>query len=104
MADVISTVVVQRASDDSKPDVVIRFLSPLRVVAVRGLRTYLQVLVGLVIAGATGAASGVMPPAAFGQLLWSCAGLAIAPAVICVLQNSVELLARLDESAPQSRA
>lgn len=74
---------------------------------IRGSRVYLQSLVGFLVAAGTGAASAVgvnLPVGDFGQLLLSSASLAIAPAVISLLQNSVEILTRLDTTTPEMRA
>ncbi len=110
--DSVQTLVVQRDGQmDSQtvftphgvPNIVITVISPLRIVVVRALRVFLQTLVGLLTAGATGLAPNALPAGNFGHLLMTCASLAVAPAAICVIQNTIELLARLDESAPQLR-
>ncbi|MGH6689531.1 MAG: hypothetical protein ACREF4_02475 [Gammaproteobacteria bacterium] len=73
--------------------------------AIRTVRTYLQALVGFLVAGGTGAAEAVgvpLPAGDFLSLLLASAGLSLAPAVIALLQNSVEILARLE--SPATRA
>lgn len=75
--------------------------------AIRTLRTYLQSLVGFLLAGGTGLAGAVgvpMPAYDFWALLQSSAGLALAPAVISLLQNGIEILAKLDSNNPEIRA
>lgn len=111
MADPITTVVVQRdnlvdtalTTHASMPDILVKVMSPFWVIVIRATRVYLQTLVGLLTAGATGMASTVLPATDFAHLLRICASLSVASAVMCALQNFVELLARLDEKAPQYR-
>ena len=73
-----------------------------QMIGVRALRVYLQSLVGLLGAAALGGLD--VPAADFADKLWVCAGLAIAPACISLLQNSLEILTKLDTSRPQLRA
>jgi hypothetical protein len=78
-----------------------------RKTLIRTIRTYLQVLVGLLLAEGIGVldAAGLtvgVPPGEFWQRFLDTAGIALAPAVIALLQNVVELLTRLD--APAFRA
>lgn len=74
---------------------------------IRGSRVYLQSLVGFLLAAGTGAAAAVgvnMPVGDFGKLLLSAGSMAVAPAVISMIQNSIEMLTKLDSSNPQLRA
>ena len=74
---------------------------------IRGGRVYLQSLVGFLLAAGTGAAAAVgvnLPVGDFGKLLLSAGSMAVAPAVISLLQNSIEILTKLDSSNPQVRA
>lgn len=76
-------------------------------VGIRVLRTYLQSLVGFVLAVGSGAAGGVginIQVGDFGDLMLKSAGLAVAPAVMSLLQNSIEILSKLDQTNPQVRA
>lgn len=69
---------------------------------VRTVRTYLQGLVGFLMAGGTGAADAVgvpLPAHDFLALLGVSAGLAVAPAIIALLQNAVELLSKLERAS-----
>lgn len=78
-----------------------------QMIGVRALRVYLQSLLGFLTAATTGLAQqfGVQTPVGdFGHLFLSCAGLALAPAAFSLLQNSIELLTKLDTSKPQLRA
>lgn len=76
-------------------------------VLIRVARTYLQSLVGFILAAGSGAADAVgvnMPANDFVGLLYACASLSVAPAVISLLQNGIEILSRLDTSSPKLRA
>src|SRR6476659_8472902 len=70
---------------------------------IRCSRVYLQSLVGFIIAAGTGAAAAVgvnLPVGDFGKLLLSAGSMAVAPAVISLIQNSIEILSKLDSSNP----
>lgn len=74
---------------------------------IRGTRVYLQSLVGFLLAAGTGAAAAVgvnLPVGDFGKLLLSAGSMAVAPAIISLIQNSIEMLTKLDSSNPQIRA
>ncbi len=76
-------------------------------VGVRAARTFLQSLLGFVVAIGSGAAAGAgihIPAQDFLTLLISSASLAVAPTIISVLQNSIELLSKLDANTPSLRA
>lgn len=109
MSDPIATVVVGRAgvtpailaTPAHMPDLMVRVMSPLAVVLVRALRVYVQTAVGLVT---TGALAHDLLPAAQALASWqTAASLAVGPALVCAAQNTVELLARVDETLPQLR-
>lgn len=70
---------------------------------VRACRAYVTSLTGLLAAGGIGADRGVLPDE-FGALLWTSAGIALAPATMSFLLNFGELLARLDQKIPELRA
>lgn len=89
------------------PDVQVVTMAWYSQVAIRVLRTYLQSLLGFLVAVGSGAAGAVgieLPMKDFGELLWSSAGLAVAPAVISLLQNAIEILSKLDATSPKLRA
>ncbi len=89
-----------------KSDVIVVTMPAWERVAVRTGRVYLQSLVGFLIAGGTGAAAAVgvnLPVGDFGKLMLASASLAVAPAVISLIQNTIELLGKLDTSNPQLR-
>ena len=101
--------ILQTPPGDDDVRVVVR--SRLRQALIRTVRTYLQALVGFLVAGGVGAADPIdlaqavgvqMPTNAFFGLLISAAGLAVAPAVVSFIQNMIELLTALDK--PQIRA
>jgi hypothetical protein len=110
MAEVTSTVVTARAdmeTDHQLSKVVVVLMTPLRIIATRAARVYLQTLLGLLSAFGLGAAADVgvhMAPGTFWDTLVACAGLSLAPAIMSILQNTLELLARVDTNLPQMRA
>jgi len=76
-------------------------------VGIRVLRTYLQGVLGFLTAIASGATDAVgihVPVGDFWDLLLKSAGLAVAPAMISLLQNAIEILSKLDQTNPQVRA
>jgi hypothetical protein len=81
-------------------------MTPVVQVIVRGLRTYVQALVGFLLLGLGGGLDNIggVQSSVFIVQLKIAASLALAPAVIAVLQNSAELLAKLDERMPKARA
>ena len=105
-----ATVVTARAdtvTDHQLSQVVIVLMTPLRIIATRAARVYLQTLIGLLSAFGLGVASEVgvtMAADTFWHTLLACMGLAIAPAVMSILQNTLELLAKADATMPQLRA
>jgi len=95
------------ATPAGQPDVHIVTMTWYGQVGIRVLRTYLQSLVGFILAVGSGAAGGVgitIQVGDFGDLLLKSAGLAVAPAVMSLLQNSIEILSKLDQTNPQVRA
>ncbi len=90
-------------TEDHFPNVIIKVITPLMSIAIRSLRVYLQTLVGLLAAGGIGAASNTLPAHDFGALLMTCAGLSVASAAVCAIQNVIELLGNLDQKFPTLR-
>lgn len=92
-------------------------LPPWRIVLVRVLRVYLQSAVGflgVLMSGALPAATSVVTggssadvaavlPQQFTGMLFLALQMALAPSVMTLSQNALELLTRLDESRPQWR-
>lgn len=83
-------------------DVTLEPMHPAALVLVRCCRVYLQTILGLLSAGGLGLMPGWTP----GELLHNveqAAMLSCAPVVFTFLQNTLELLARLDERGPRWR-
>lgn len=81
------------------PNIYIKVMAPITIIGVRALRVFLQSLIGLVTAGL--AAPTALPTSDFLHLLTLCASLSVAPTVISIVQNVIELLAAFDQSHPQ---
>jgi hypothetical protein len=109
MAEDIKTVVTERketTTDRQLQNVEVVSMPWWKIVLVRAGRVYLMSVVGLLGAVGTGAASasGVqMPVGDFSTLLVACLGASLGPAVVSLLTNGAELLARLDQTNPQMR-
>ena len=78
-------------------------VSPLVAIFIRSLRVFVQVTLALLSAKGVGLAGDTLPAHQFGHLLRDCMGLALGAAVVCALQNSGELLAKLDQKYPLFR-
>lgn len=110
MPEETKTVVTERAemvTDKQASAVSVVLMLPIRIVLVRAARVYLQTLIGLLGAFGLGVATDVgvtMTAGNFWHTLIACGSLALAPAVMSVLQNTVELLAQVDAKSPQWRA
>jgi len=70
------------------------------MILIRVFRTYIQGLLGFLAAGMVGSPN----VRDFGVVLLSAASLAVAPAVVALLMNSAEILAKWDQTQPQIRA
>jgi hypothetical protein len=80
------------------PNVRVKVIEPIVIIAVRAGRVYLQTLLGLLTAGL--AKPTLLGAADFIHLFGMCASLSLAPAVVCVVQNVIELMAKFDQSHP----
>jgi hypothetical protein len=78
-------------------------MHPVALVAVRCTRVYLQTVLGLLSAGGLGMVPG-WTPGELASNVQSAAMLSMAPVVFTFLQNTLELLARIDERRPEWRA
>jgi hypothetical protein len=79
-------------------------LSPLRMVLIRVVRVYLQSFVGLLTAVGTGIApDSLITAGGLSHKLAIASSLAVWPAVLCFLQNTLEIISRLDETRPELR-
>jgi len=99
----VAAVVVDRG-DGPHPRVRPVLLGGLQVVLIRTVRTYLQSVVGLFIAAAIAQSSN--PVVVAGGILGALELAAVAgtaPAIVAALQNTIELLAKLDTTAPELR-
>jgi len=114
MAEDTKTVVTERAemnTDKELASVTVVALPPWKIILIRACRVYLQSLVGFLaatsigVAGSVGAAVGTpIPLMDFWHTLLFSLSLATAPAVISLIQNTLELLAKLDATNPTWRA
>lgn len=110
MAEEIKTVVTERGPNKNSmtaADVDIVTMPWWQIILVRAARVYLMSVIGLLGSVGTGAAaaSGVqMPVGDFTTLLVACLGASIGPAVVSILTNGAELLAKLDQTKPELRA
>jgi len=110
MADETKTVVTERAAmttDKQLNSVTVVSMPPWKIVLVRATRVYLMTLVGLLTVTGTplGASVGLSLAAPdFFSWLVTCASVSVAPAVISLIQNAAELLAKLDATNPTLRA
>ena len=77
-----------------------------QIVLIRALRVYLQGVLGFLTANTSGLTEAVtgIPIGDFGNHLLIALSLAIAPATLSLLQNALELLAKLDQTRPTFRA
>jgi hypothetical protein len=116
MADMPKVLVTERA--DAPPDGTVvatpAGVPDFQVVVVPGLvralvrsaRTYIQVLIAGLVGVAVPAAGMLpdpLPPMDAGTKIVAVAGAALLPAFVSLLWNVAELLAKLDESAPELR-
>jgi hypothetical protein len=110
MAEETKTLVTERSemvTERQLNSVTVVSMPPWKIVLVRAIRVYLQTLVGLLGALSSGAAATVgvtLTAGGFYHLFVACASIAVAPAVMSILLNSAELLAKLDASNPALRA
>lgn len=81
-----------------QPNVTLKIVQPVTIIAVRAFRTFLQTLLGLLTAGLI--SPSTLGASDFLHLLGMCASLSLAPAIICIIQNMIELAARFDQSHP----
>jgi hypothetical protein len=103
MSDVKTLVRPEVAGQAPDEVVILQPMHPVALVGVRCARVYLQTILGLLSAGGL----GVMPGWTPGELasnVTQAALLSLAPVVFTFLQNTLELLARLDERRPEWRA
>jgi hypothetical protein len=94
---------------EGQPNIVVNVMLPITQVFVRAARTYLQSLIGFlgVLLGAKPILSnlGVTITATdFWSMFLLAASMAVAPTMMSLLQNCVELLSSFDQMFPRARA
>lgn len=113
MADDIKSILVARPDDGvtstyastpgSAPNLVVSAISPLRVIAIRTARVYVQSVLGFLSTGITGLDAGLMPHE-FAARVKVAALLSLSIAGMTAGQNFLELLGKLDQKYPELRA
>lgn len=89
----------------SEPNIDVITLPWWQMIVIRASRVYLQSMLGFLTASATGIADAIgVPLGQFGNIFVTSASLAVAPAAISLIQNTVEILTKLDITNPQLRA
>jgi len=114
MSEETKTVITARAdmnTDKQMATVVVVPMPAWKIALVRCVRVYIQSLLGFLTATGTGLTAAVgaalgtpIPAMDFFHMLVFCASLAIAPATVSLLQNILELLAKIDATNPTLRA
>ncbi len=80
-----------------EPNILVQVVSPLVAVSIRFINTFLTVLLGIL----TGAmATNVITAPDFLHLLYKCAGLSVAGAVVGLLKDLVTVFGRLEQKNP----
>lgn len=100
MSEATHTVVTDRPDETESPVIPV-FLQPVQIILIRAARTYLQSLLGMLTAMV---GTQIIPYTDFTDLFVKAASLAVAPMAFSLLQNTLELLAKLDKNSPTLRA
>lgn len=113
----VKTVVTKRLEQgiDSTPAVtpsqesgfLVVAMRPIAIILIRSARNYVQSFSGLLTAAGLGADAvfeAPIFPREFASKVTVCAALAVAPAFFCLVQNTGELLWKLDQKFPEMRA
>lgn len=92
-----------------QPDIVVKVMLPITQVLVRAARTYLQSLLGflgmlLAAKPALVQLGVVITVTDFWSIFLLAASMAVAPTMLSLLQNAVEVLTALDQMFPKARA
>lgn len=114
MADDIKSILVARPEEGvtstyaqtpgaDAPNLVVSAISPLRVIAIRTARVYVQSVLGFLSTGITGLDAGLMPHE-FAARVKVAALLSLSIAGMTAGQNFLELLGKLDQKYPELRA
>ncbi len=91
------------ATPGSAPNLVVSAISPLRVIAIRTARVYVQSVLGFLSTGITGLDAGLMPHE-FAARVKVAALLSLSIAGMTAGQNFLELLGKLAQKYPELRA
>jgi hypothetical protein len=90
------------------PNVRVVVMTAAARVGVRTVRTFLQAFLAAFVAGLGGplvpGVSDVLPPGQLGEKLLAAVYIAALAALITLVQNSIELMAKADEHLPELRA
>lgn len=85
------------ATPDHQPNLVVQVVTPIAAIAVRFVNTFLTSLIGIL----TGAmATNVITATDFLHLVYKCAGLSIAGAVIGAIKDCVTIFGKLESKFP----
>lgn len=105
VTEIVQTVVTDRGPATANAPLQVVPMSPLAIIGIRCLRTYLQGVLGLFVVASI-AQSAIPIQLASGILgaLELALVAALPGAIVALLQNGIELLARLDQQAPGLRA
>jgi hypothetical protein len=96
---------VKATTSGEEPNVQVKTLPWYAMILIRAGRVYLQSFLGFLTAGGLGVAEAAgVPLGQFGNVAVTALQLAVAPATISLLWNTMEILTKLDTSHPQMRA
>jgi len=80
-----------------QPNLVVSMVGPVLAVSIRFINTFLTVLLGILM-GAMG--TDVIPASDFWDLLFKCAGLSVAGAVVGLIKDLITVFGRLEQKNP----
>jgi hypothetical protein len=80
-----------------QPNLVVSMVGPVLAVSIRFINTFLTVLLGILM-GAMG--TDVIPASDFWDLLFKCAGLSVAGAVVGLIKDLITVFGRLEQRNP----
>ena len=81
----------------NQPNIVVNVVGPVMAISIRFVNTFLTSLLGIL----TGAmATDVIPASDFFELLWKCAGLSVAGAIVGLIKDCITIFSRLEQKNP----
>src|SRR5688572_1082227 len=96
---------VKATTTGDEPNVQVKTMPWYAMILIRSARVYLQSFLGFLTAGGLGVADAAgLPLGQFGNLIVTAAQIAVVPATVSLLWNTMEILTKLDTSHPQMRA